>query len=155
MLSKEQLIAAVEQHFANIGSGDRESFLNHLADNCYYEDPVGPTPNNPEGRPLSKADVAHMWDVSSGSKPTEGGYPEPKFNVDKFICCGNEVCCLMTATSWLPRKGTEAEMIEVKAEGAYIYTINDEGKIEYVKAYFDYVEAYGETKLCETSLVDY
>ena len=132
---------AHERHMQYIHEKNREAWLDNMAEDVTVEDPVGPNPNNPTGIPMNKAQMAELWDRSNG-KLAEG-VPEPQHQMHTFYCCGNEVAAVGRTVSWLPRKG-DGELVECIADGVFIYGVNEEGKINSIKAFFDFEGVYGD-----------
>lgn len=132
---------AHKRHMKYIHEINKEAWLDNMADDIVIQDPVGPTPLNPTGAPLNKAQMAELWDRSMKSAGDE--VPPPQHQMHTFYCCGNEVACVGRTISMLPRKG-DGKLVECVCEGIFIYGVNEQGKLNSVKAYFDFERVFND-----------
>lgn len=137
--TKAPVMLAFERHVGYIREKNRKAWLANMAEDIVVQDPVGPTPINPGGSPLDKDGMAQLWDRSMGK--IGEGVPPPRFEMRSFYCCGSELACVGRTVSAMPRKG-DGKIIECIAEGVFLYGVNEEGKLSYVKAFFDFEKVY-------------
>jgi len=112
----------------NRGKNAKEKWLELFADDAVIEDPIGPSPLDPEGRGhRGKQAIAEFWDVAI----------EPvtlRFEIDKSFACGSEVANVGSITTRM-RDGSSA-----RVEGVFTYKVDDAGKIVALRAFWE-VEA--------------
>jgi hypothetical protein len=108
------------------GANARSDWLALFADDGIVEDPVGPSPLDPEGKGhRGKAAIGAFWDRIIGPA-------QIRFDIRASYVCGNEVANVGTITTRTP-DGTLAE-----AEGVFTYRVDAEGKIEALRAYWEF-----------------
>lgn len=118
-------IAAHKQSIANAMAGNKEQWLAVFADDALVQDPVGPSPFDPEGKGFrGKERLSEFWDLMI----------EPSnltIVPHKRLPCGDKIVAVsMTATNDLGEIKTEIEMVVT-------YEVNDDGKVISLKAYWD------------------
>lgn len=128
-----QVRKTVDRHFRLMTERNKEAWLENMADDLQVEDPVGPSAHNPEGRIYDKQEMANLWDITTGK--ADSSLPPPRFEIDKFYPCGNEIACVGRSIAWLA--GKDGKPVEIINEGVYIYRVNEEGKLDSVRAFFD------------------
>jgi steroid delta-isomerase len=114
------------ESFRLISAGHREAWIDLFADDCLFEDPVGVSPLDPEGKGHRKSELGRFWDKSIGR-----GDMNIVCKIAKPI--GNECAFLVDATNNLPEGSLEVEAI-------VFYRVNDEGKIVSVRAFWEWTD---------------
>ena len=144
MTTKSPVEIATEIHFRAANQRDRETWLNNLAEDVHFEDPVGMARlSDPDGKGLVGRDaVAEMWDMVQ-ENPVGG---DVVFDMDRGFVCGNEIAYVGRTRTILPKKDGEGT-VECIAEGVFCYRVNADGKIDQVRAFFDFEEAFKEADL--------
>ena len=117
MPTKDQIKHAMHTHFDAWNALDRARWESNFADDIVFEDPVGgPTKVGAEAVKLS-------WDNSF--KGDETWKIEPLL----MQICADQAACLVKSTRISGNEKLEIKRIEV-------YTINDEGKVAYIRTWF-------------------
>lgn len=111
--------------FRCMTEGDREGWINLFADDCLFEDPVGPSPLDPEGKGHRKHQLGAFWDASVGRGNIS-------FKVVSSKACANECAFLLQTTNQIP--GLPA----LEVEAFSIYKVDDNGKVISVRAYWEF-----------------
>lgn len=126
-MSTEHPARAVSQRsMAAVEAGDREAWLALFADDAVVEDPIGPSPLDPEGRGRhGKAAIAEFYD--SVVAPNQ-----VRFEIRDSFAGGNEVANVGTITTTFPN-GDRAVV-----EGVYTYRIDDAGQLVALRAYWEF-----------------
>ena len=107
-------------------AGDREGWLALYSEDAVLEDPVGPSPWDPEGRgQRGKQALAAFWDRVIG--PNRG----LQFEVRERYTGGREVASVLTVTSALP-DGRRVEFGMVT-----ILSSNEQGLIQSLRAFWN------------------
>lgn len=122
---------AFARHVHAVQSRDRAAFLANFAEDAVVEDPVGPSPLDPEGRGhRGRAAIGAFWDalIAPG---------EVRFAIDRAIVCGDEIANIGTISNRL------ADGRQLSAEGVFVYRVNAVGKLVSLKAYWDFEKAMG------------
>lgn len=116
---------AHKMSIANAGLGNKQAWLDLFADDAVVNDPVGPSPHDPEGKGFAgKERIAEFWDmmIAPGNLLI---IPQKRFN------CGEHIACVvMTASNHIMGIKTYIEMVAV-------YETNTAGKIRSLKVYWD------------------
>ena len=108
------------------GERAKDDWLALFADDGIVEDPVGASPLDPEGKGhRGKAAIGAFWDQIIAPV-------QIRFDIRASYACGSEVANVGTITTRTP-DGTLAE-----AEGVFTYRVNAEGKIEALRAYWEF-----------------
>ncbi|WP_336670883.1 nuclear transport factor 2 family protein [Tsukamurella sp. USMM236] len=107
-------------------SGHRkEEWLDLFAADCVVEDPVGPSGFDPEGKGHhGREEIAAFYDKTIGVAESL------EFLFDDGFACGNEV-----AFTGLIRTVIGGHVID--AEGVFTYKVDDAGKIEALRAFWE------------------
>jgi steroid Delta-isomerase len=107
-------------------AGDREGWLALYSEDAVLEDPVGPSPWDPEGKGhRGKQALAAFWDRVIG--PNRG----LQFKVRERYTGGREVASVLTVSSALP-DGQRVEFGMVT-----IVSSNDQGLIQSLRAFWN------------------
>ncbi|MBI4518244.1 MAG: nuclear transport factor 2 family protein [Deltaproteobacteria bacterium] len=109
----------------------KERWLALFADDAIIEDPIGPSPLDPEGKGhRGKAALAAFWDMNIGPN-------ELRFDIERSYACGNEVANVGTITTKTPMG------ITVSVPGVFTYRINDAGQLVALRAYWEFDTVMG------------
>lgn len=125
--------SASQRSMAAVQAGDREAWLALFADDAVVEDPIGPSPFDPEGLGHRGRDaIAAFYDnvIASG---------RVSFEIRSSYAAGDEVANVGTITTTLP-DGTR-----VLVDGVFTYRVGDDGLIRAIRAYWELDQARIET----------
>ena len=107
-------------------AGDREGWLALYSEDAVLEDPVGPSPWDPEGKGhRGKRALAAFWDRVIG--PNRG----LQFKVRERYTGGTEVASVLTVSSALP----DGQKVEIGM--VTIHSSNDQGLIRSLRAFWN------------------
>lgn len=126
MSSDSPAIAAHLASIRNAQAGNKAEWLALFADNATVHDPVGPSAHDPEGLGFTgKARLSEFWDtmIATGDLILVSHH---RIASGPFDCA-----CVVTATNRLPGD------IKTYIEMVVTYTVNSDGKIVSLKAYWD------------------
>ncbi len=108
------------------GENAKEQWLALFADDALIEDPIGPSPVDPEGKGhRGKEAISAFWDL----------FIEPvqlKFAIQRSYAAGNEVANVGTITATVEGRTVAT------VEGVYTYKVNAAGKIVAFRAYWEF-----------------
>ena len=118
-------IAAHKASIANSMAGNKAQWLEVFADDAVVQDPVGPSPFDPEGNGFKgKQRIAEFWDLMIGPSNLS-------IVAHKRIACGDNIAAVnMTVTNDMGEMKSVVEMV-------VIYEVNAAGKLISLKAYWD------------------
>jgi steroid Delta-isomerase len=103
----------------------KDEWLALYADDAKIEDPVGPSPMDPEGKGhTGKAAITAFWDSNIANTNL-------KFEIRDSFACGQEAANVGTIHLSFPNGATAL------CEGVFKYTVNDEGKISSLRAFWE------------------
>ena len=103
----------------------KDEWLALYADDAKIEDPVGPSPMDPEGNGhAGKAAIAAFWDNNIANT-------ELKFEIKDSFACGQEAANVGAIKLSFPNGATAL------CEGVFKYRVNDEGKIISLRAFWE------------------
>lgn len=113
---------------------DKEAWLAVFADDAIVEDPIGPSPFDPEGNGHRGRDaISAFWDKAIA--PTT----RIEFHFRDTYQCGNEEAnvghILITTGEF-----------QTTAEGVFTYRANDTGQLEALRAYWELDRAAASTR---------
>ena len=111
---------------AAVEAGDRDAWLALFTEDALVEDPIGPSPLNPEGGGRrGKAAIAAFWDdvIAMGAI---------RFDIRESYACGSECANVGRITTTLP-DGTRSIV-----EGVYTYRVDDAGSIVALRAFWEF-----------------
>lgn len=112
---------------AAAGAKDREAWLGLFTDDAVVEDPVGPSPFDPDGKGHRGARaIAAFYDnvIDRAESIT--------FEIERSYLCGNEVADVGTIRTTLAG-GTHVAVVR----GVYTYRGNGEGKLTALRAFWE------------------
>ncbi len=118
---------------AAVEAGDRAAWLDLFTDDAVVEDPIGPSPLNPEGHGRrGKEAIAGFWDeiVSMG---------QVRFAIRESYACGRECANVGRISTTLPDGTTSV------VEGVYTYRVDDDGHILALRAFWQFDDMTFET----------
>lgn len=117
-----------------VAARDKQAWVDNFADDGVVQDPVGPSPFDPEGKGhRGKEAIAAFWDNIIA--PTE----KLDFIFDATYDCG-------THQANVGRIVTTMNGYAMTAEGVFTYHANDEGKIVLLRAYWEFDKVAGTAK---------
>lgn len=104
---------------------DKESWLAVFADDAVVEDPIGPSPFDPDGRGHRGRDaIAAFWDKAIA--PTD----KIEFNFSDTFACGNEEANVGNIVTTMVGH-------RITTEGVFTYRVNDAGQLVALRAYWE------------------
>lgn len=118
-----------------VANGEREKWLELFADDGVIQDPVGPSPLDPTGKGhRGKAAIAAFWDnvISKG---------QVSFDYPKSYAAGDECAFAGTVIN------TFAGGKQFRADGVFVYRVNQAGKLVSLRAYWEFASPQGERHL--------
>jgi steroid delta-isomerase len=105
---------------------DKAAWLANFADDGWIEDPVGPSMFDQEGKGHHGADGrAHFWDITIAT------VARFEFEINDSFACANE-CVNVGVIHTTLSNGYRAS-----CEGVFHYTVNDEGKLRSLRAFWE------------------
>lgn len=108
-----------------VARGDRQAWLDNFADDAVVEDPVGPSPLDPEGRGHRGKDaIAKFWDAHIANG-------RPLFSLTASYACGNECANVGTLTIQLAN-GAVSQL-----NGVFVYRVDDAGRVTALRTYWE------------------
>jgi steroid delta-isomerase len=117
-----------ERSRAAVGAKDREGWLDLFADDAVVEDPIGPSPFDPEGKGhRGKAAIAAFYDnVIAGSERIE-------FQIDESYTCGREAAAVGTIRTTLAG-GRHVAAVRC----IFTYYASDDGHLAALRSYWEF-----------------
>ncbi len=111
---------------AAVEAGDRDGWLALFTEDALVEDPIGPSPLNPEGDGRrGKAAIAAFWDDIISIGPVE-------FTIRESYACGDECANVGQIATTMP-DGSRSIV-----QGVYTYRIDEEGRIVALRAFWEF-----------------
>jgi steroid delta-isomerase len=108
------------------GEGAREKWLALFADDAVIEDPIGPSPLDPDGKGHRGKDaISAFWDLAIAPVQLQ-------IDIRGSYAAGNEVANVGTITSTLANGTT------ITVEGVFTYRVDAAGKIVALRAYWEF-----------------
>ena len=118
--------AASKRSMAAVEAGDRDGWLALFTEDAVVEDPIGPSPLNPEGTGRrGKAEIAAFWDeiISIG---------QVRFSLRESYACGDECANVGRISTTMPDGSTSI------VEGVYTYRVDADGDIVALRAFWEF-----------------
>jgi ketosteroid isomerase-like protein len=113
----------------------KDEWLALYSETALIEDPVGPSPFDPQGRGHRGRDrLAAFWDGTIAI--TE----RLDFVVDASYTAGNEVANVASITAYLPNG------VHMETFGVYVYRVGADGLIDSLRTYWDFDRAMGSVR---------
>lgn len=117
--------SASQRSMKAVEAGDRDAWLALFADDAVIEDPIGPSPFDPEGHGHRGRDaIAAFYDNVIAPN-------EVRFDIRSSYAAGSEVANVGTIVTTLP-DGTR-----VFVDGVFCYRVGDDGLIRSLRAYWE------------------
>ena len=111
---------------AAVEAGDRDGWLALFAEDAVVEDPIGPSPLDPEGSGRrGRAAIAAFWDDIISIGPV-------RFTIRESYACGDECANVGQIATTMP-DGSRSIV-----QGVYTYRIDDEGRIVALRAFWEF-----------------
>ncbi len=108
-----------------VEAGDRNAWLAIFDEDAIVEDPIGPSPLDPEGHGHRGIDaVAAFWDTVIGANRIT-------FSIDASWAAGPEVANVGTIHTTMPDGTT------VHTDGVFTYRVNEAGRVVALRAYWE------------------
>jgi steroid Delta-isomerase len=115
-----------------VAKREKEAWLNLYSEDAVIEDPVGPSPFDPQGaghRGRDRMDA--FWEGTIAT--TE----RLDFEITQSYVAGNEVANVGAVIAHLPGG------VALKTAGVYVYRINSDGRINSLRAFWEFDRAMG------------
>ncbi|WP_031465308.1 nuclear transport factor 2 family protein [Sciscionella sediminilitoris] len=126
---------AARRSCALVAARDKQGWLDLFAEDAIIEDPVGPSPFDPEGKGhKGKTAIAEFWDKTIGITESM------EFEFTESFAAGNEVANIGTITNYFP--GGHSIAVELVST----YKVDDSGKLLSLRAFWELerlAEQYG------------
>jgi ketosteroid isomerase-like protein len=108
-----------------VGARNKDAWLEVFADDAIVEDPVGPSPFDPEGKGHRGRDaISAFWDKAIATTD------RIEFNFRDTYQCGNEEANVGHIVITMGGH-------QVTAEGVFTYRVNDAGQLVALRAYWE------------------
>ncbi|AEF37664.1 MULTISPECIES: nuclear transport factor 2 family protein [Mycobacteriaceae] len=108
-----------------VAARDKETWLSVFADDAIVEDPIGPSPFDPEGKGHRGRDaISAFWDKAIA--PTD----KIEFNFVDSFACGNEQANVGSIVTTMAGH-------QITTDGVFTYRVNDEGKLIALRAFWE------------------
>ena len=110
-----------------VADGRKDDWLALFASDAVVEDPVGPSPLDPEGKGHhGHTGIRKFWDRNFGA------VSRFHFQVHDSFANGAYCANLVTITMWLGQSGST-----MTVDGVMIYAINDDGLITSIRGHWE------------------
>lgn len=110
---------------AAVSAGDRDQWLSQYSDDAVLYDPVGGSPLDPEGSGLrGRAALEQFWDLMVAPSTVD-------FSIDAIHTGANEAAVVASVSMTLAAGQRTAY------DGVFLYTVDADGRIASMRAYFD------------------
>lgn len=104
---------------------DKEAWLSVFADDAIVEDPIGPSPFDPEGKGHRGRDaISAFWDKAIAATD------KIEFNVVDSFACGNEEANVGSIVTTMAGH-------QITTDGVFTYRVNEEGKLVALRAFWE------------------
>ncbi|MDQ2625895.1 MAG: nuclear transport factor 2 family protein [Actinomycetota bacterium] len=104
---------------------DKEAWLAVFADDAIVEDPIGPSPFDPEGTGHRGRDaISAFWDKAIAATD------KIEFNFVDSFACGNEEANVGAIVTTMAGH-------QITTDGVFTYRVNDEGKLIALRAFWE------------------
>lgn len=108
-----------------VAARDKETWLSVFADDAIVEDPIGPSPFDPEGKGHRGRDaISAFWDKAIA--PTD----KIEFNFVDSFACGNEEANVGSIVTTMAGH-------QITTDGVFTYRVNDDGKLIALRAFWE------------------
>ncbi len=117
-------LAAAQNSWKCVQNHDREGWLDLMADDVCFEDPIGVAPTNPTGKGVQgKAELAEFYDKNIGPSSI-------RIETHESSVAGNESAHVMTLRTTL------SNGVKTTVRGIFTYRLNDEGLLSNLRGYW-------------------
>ena len=119
------------------GKGDnaKQRWLALFAEDAIIEDPIGPSPLDPEGKGHRGKDaIGAFWDLAIE-------HVQLKFDIRSSFAAGNEVANVGTITA------RTADGTTLTTEGVFTYQVDAAGKLVALRAYWEFDQTMASAKM--------
>lgn len=104
---------------------DKEAWLSVFADDAIVEDPIGPSPFDPEGNGHRGRDaIAAFWDKAIAATD------KIEFNFVDSFACGNEEANVGSIVTTMAGH-------QITTDGVFTYRVNDSGQLVALRAFWE------------------
>lgn len=104
----------------------KQEWLSLFRDDALVQDPVGPSPMDPEGKGhKGKAALEAFWDNNIANTGI-------KFDIRDSFACGQEVANVGTINL------TFADGSKARCDGVFVYRVDDRGMVESLRAFWEF-----------------
>jgi steroid delta-isomerase len=118
-------LVAARNSWRCVQARDKQGWLDLMADDVCFEDPIGVGPTNPTGKGLrGKAELGEFYDKHMGPSTIQ-------IETHESCVAGNESAHVMTLTTTL------ANGVKSRVRGIFTYRVNDEGKLTNLRGYWN------------------
>jgi hypothetical protein len=115
---------AAQRSMEAVHAKDKDAWVANFADDGVVEDPIGPSPFDPDGKgPRGKPAIAAFWDRLIGPNRVF-------FDIRESFACGDECANVGSVNTVLPNG---AIMI---VNGVFTYRVDANGKVLALRAYW-------------------
>jgi len=126
MNTEHPALTASKRSWSAVHRKAKEEWLALFADEAVIEDPVGPSPLDPEGKGhQGREAIRTFWETNIAPNKI-------KIEIEKSYAAGQEVAHLGKIITTLDN-GTS-----IVVNGIFVYKINDEGKLLSLRAFWDF-----------------
>ncbi|MQA83916.1 MAG: nuclear transport factor 2 family protein [Streptosporangiales bacterium] len=130
--------AASQRSMEAVARKAKDEWLALFAPDAVVEDPVGPSPLDPEGAGHHGSDgIAAFWEA------TVAGVERFEFVIKDSFAAGDEVANVGTITAFLPGN------MRIDTEGVFIYRVDSTGLIWSMRAYWEFDRALATLRKVE------
>jgi steroid delta-isomerase len=125
-MSEDNLaMIAARSSWRAVQAGDKQAWLDLMADDICMEDPIGKAPTNPTGEGVKgKAAVSEFWDKNIGPSTIVITTHE------SYASEANEAAHVMTLDTTL------SNGVKTRVRGIFTYRTNDDGKLANLRGYW-------------------
>ena len=129
MSDEHPAIAASRRSWSAVHRKAKEEWLALFAEDAVVEDPVGPSPLDPEGQGhRGKEAINNFWDMNIAPNTV-------KLDIQKSYAAGQEAAHMGTIVTLLE----DGSIVTV--EGIFVYKVNQEGLLVSLRAFWDFEKA--------------
>lgn len=129
MTDEHPALAASKRSWSAVHRKAKEDWLALFAEDAVIEDPVGPSPLDPEGQGhCGKDAIRAFWDMNVAPNTV-------KLTIEKSYAAGQEAAHMGSIVT------TMEDGSIVTVEGIFVYKVNDDGKLVSLRAFWDFDQA--------------